>query len=137
MMVAERLSKISTSSGAVFLSPQYFEVVFEMVEKERYFACPICGDPQTKTQIDDSFSFGGNGLCDCLFSTLYWHDEFKCFEPEFDRCFSDYVEITKELYAALLTLSPLERYKVHLPESQLIKKPVYCGRCKEEIARGN
>ena len=109
-----------------------------MVEKEKYFACPNCKEPITWTGILDECSSGGQGMCYCQYMGLAWSDEYKGFEPVSNREFVEYVEITKLLYDVLKKMKERTRIQqAYLPESQLIKKPVYCDRCKEEIKRGN
>ena len=107
-------------------------------EAERYFACPVCCEPVTWSGILEECSSGGQGMCYCTYQSLEWSDEYKDFEPVFDRTMTEYVEITKTFFDVLISMKETDRIQqAYIPESQLIKKLVYCDRCKEEIARGN
>ena len=105
-------------------------------EKERYFACPTCKEPTTWSQILEECGSGGQGMCYCQYQSLEWSDKYKDFEPVCDRVFIEYVEITKVLYDALKKCDVQTRIQhVYIPESQTVKKPIYCDKCKKEIVK--
>lgn len=105
-----------------------------MKEKERYFACSSCCHPITWAEILEECESGGQGMCYCKFNSMEWSDEYQKFEPVYDRVFVDYIEITKVLYNSLKEMSLQNRLMhAYIPESQKIKEPIYCERCKGEI----
>jgi len=70
-------------------------------EKERYFICENCGELTTWSEILKDCGSGGMGLCYCKFTEPFWSEEYGCIDTDTLRLFTDYTEISKDLYERL------------------------------------
>jgi hypothetical protein len=69
--------------------------------KMKYYICPVCGELATNESIAKDCENGGIGLCMCTYMDYEWNPDVQCIDVIFPRRYTDYVEISEELYTYL------------------------------------
>lgn len=68
----------------------------------KYYICESCGHLTTeKEQLELAENSGGNGLCDCEFTTPFWNKKFDDLDVQTDRIYKQFTEINERWYNEL------------------------------------
>jgi hypothetical protein len=77
----------------------------------KYYICPSCGEITIGKKILENIEMGGMGLCGCEYVKMVWNSEIKDFDPDYYKCYSEWVEISKKI---MIRLSNVENHVIRL-----------------------
>lgn len=70
----------------------------------KYYIYPSCGEITTKEKICEDIEYGGMGLCGCEYIKMIWNSQEKDFEPDYYRCYPEWIEISELIANKLLSV---------------------------------
>lgn len=68
----------------------------------KYYICPSCGEIITEEEMLKDIENGGMGLCGCMYVKMVWNSQEKDFEPDYYKCYPEWIEISERIVNKLL-----------------------------------